>query len=181
MHPSTASTYWCTVLAVHCPSIDVFACSAYLLISVYVNVSITIYLSIYLFIRACASQIPCYIGFHPSFIHSFLLSIHKPFILYNHVLNEPSSKQPKKSCMDYAWIRCSILKSSCLMCRPPRGFLQVLRQATGTDLFRNSLQRLQRSMPGQLNFYEFLSWSESHLHLCFHCLSLPWSKLLLQV
>ena len=126
---------------------------------------LSICLSTYLFIRVCVSQISCYIGLHPSFIHSFLLSIHTPSILDNHVLNEPSSKQPqKKSCIDYAWIRGSIIKSSCLMRWPPRGFLQVLCQPKkGMDpQHPSTVNRIS------VNFSSAL------------VLSLPWSRLLPQ-
>ena len=114
-----------------CLSIDL---PVYDICTIHINASIIIYLSVYLLTYSSVfvypKSLPTPDSIHPSFIHSFLLSIHTPSILDNHVLDEPPSKQPKKSCIDYAWIRGSIIKSSCLMCWPPRGFLEVLCQPT---------------------------------------------------
>ena len=87
IHPSIHSIdllMYC--IRIHCRSIDVFACSAYLLIYLYIYTYQCIYyylsicLSTYLFIRVCVSQISCYIGFHPSILHSFIPFVH-PYTL----------------------------------------------------------------------------------------------------
>ena len=99
---------------------------------IHINASIIIYLSVYLLTYSSVFVYPKSLAtsdsIHPSFIHSFCPSIHPRYLTITYSMNHLPNNPPKKSCIDYAWIRGSIIKSSCLMRWPPRGFLQVLCQ-----------------------------------------------------
>ena len=85
IHPFTVSTYWCTVFAYTAGLLMyLHAVPIYWSTCIYTYQCIYYYLSIclstYLFIRVCVSQISCYIGFHPSILHSFIPFVH-PYTL----------------------------------------------------------------------------------------------------
>ena len=74
LYSHTLPVYWC--ICMQCLSIDPTCIYTYQCIYYYLSIC----LSTYLFIRVCVSQISCYIGFHPSILHSFIPFVH-PYTL----------------------------------------------------------------------------------------------------